>query len=447
MLRNAWKEVENTDDDEDFEDTIWYYFQSSGKAYKSGKKSINGKEYIFDEDGKMLFGWIKKDGDSSYSMGSKDEDSTDWKECEYYAGESNDGVVATSAWRQIRVYDDQPETYKSTNDSGDYDYWFYFKSNGKKYYADDEDDFIEKSIKNVKYAFAVDGHMLSEWNMEASSATDAKYFSDPESGARVTKGWFKVVPSVGVDQENSEEYDNSAKWFYADSNGKLYTSMVKSLNGKKYLFNAKGECQAGLKYVVFDANGDVYSITGLDGDDDTEEKLDEYTKLGEIDSEIEDAIEADGKTGVYYFGRPLDTDATMKTGTCNVTVDGDSYTFKFKTDGTNKGRGLNGRDGSSYYVNGRKVTADSDQKFEVYEADITNKKVSALYGGALTADDLVKGATTTHDGWAVVSTSGVLVKSGTKKDGDDYKIKVANYLVTKITDADDNEWEIANDPE
>ena len=455
MLRNAWKEVENTDDDEDFEDTIWYYFQSSGKAYKSGKKSINGKEYIFDEDGKMLFGWIKKDGDSSYSMGSKDEDSTDWKECEYYAGEANDGVVATSAWRQIRVYDDQPETYKSTNDSGDYDYWFYFKSNGKKYFnSDDEDPYLEKKIKNVNYAFADDGHMLSEWNVEASSATDAKYFSDPESGARVTKGWFKVVPSYGVDEANSEEYDNSAKWFYADANGNLYTSQVKSLNGKKYLFNANGECQAGLKYVIFDGNGNVYKIVGLDGDDDTEDKLDGYTKLGKLlgdDEEVVDvaeAIEADGKTGVYYFARPLDTDATMKTGTCNVTVDGDSYAFKFKTDGTNKGRGINGRDGSSYYVNGRKVTADSDQKFELYEADITNKKVSALYGEALTADDLIKNTedgTTICDGWAVVSTSGVLVKSGTKKDGDDYKIKIVDYLVTKITDADDTAWVVNTD--
>ena len=137
----------------------------------------------------------------------------------------------------------------------------------------------------------------------------------------------------------------------------------------------------------------------------------------------------------------------MKTGSCSITVDGDSYSFKFKSDGTNKGKGVNGRDGNYYYVNGRRITADSDQKFELYVADInSSNKITALYGKALTADDVVSETKVgeEHSGWAVVSTSGALVKSGTKKDGDDYKIKVSNYLVEKITNADDDYWIITD---
>ena len=80
-------------------------------------------------------------------------------------------------------------------------------------------------------------------------------------------------------------------------------------------------------------------------------------------------------------------------------------------------------------------------------ADInSSNKINALYGKALTADDVVSETEVGegHSGWAVVSTSGALVKSGTKKDGDDYKIKVSNYLVEKITNADDDYWIITD---
>ena len=473
MLRNAWKEVENTDDEEDFEDTIWYYFQSSGKAYENTKKTINGKTYIFDEDGRMLFGWIndKEASGDQYEMADKDEDGDGWKTAVYYAGEADDGAVVTSAWRQIRVYEEETPALKADDaDTGDYDYWFYFGSNGKKYTLSTSDeakgkDYTEKTIKGLKYGFAYDGHMVSEWTGEASDATIAKYFSDPENGALVKKGWFKVVPSVGIDETNSENQDNEAKWFYADSNGKLYKNDIKTVNGKKYLFNNQGEVLAGLRYIVYTVDEDGKNviatdgneksiITNLSGDDTTKDDLDAYTTLdGAKVAEYFNGDGADrqayidGKTGVYYFAKPLDTDAAMKTGSVSLTIDGDSYSFKFKTDGTNKGKGINGRDGNYYYVNGRKVTADSDNKFEIYEATTLNNKVSVLYGEALTADDLIVGTSTDMesyggDAFAVISTSGSIVKSGTKKDGDDYKITVKNYAVTGIKNSDDEEWEV-----
>ena len=451
MLRNAWKEVENTDDEEDFEDTIWYYFQSSGKAYENTKTTINGKTYIFDGDGRMLFGWINdKESGNEYAMADKDEDGDGWEEAVYYAGSADDGAVVTSDWRKITVNDDSPALKDSDADTGDYDYWFYFGSNGKKYRnsVDDDWDYQPKTIKGVKYGFAYDGHMVYDWAHEASDATQgAVYFGDIEDGALRKKGWFKAVPSTGVDDEYSEKNgDNEAKWFYGNSDGTLVYSQVKSINGKKYLFNSHGECVSGLYYLVFQANNtDKVDWTEyndirtqkLNNDSANEERLDRYTYDIMEASLVNDES---SKDGIYYFAAPLDTDAALKTGTVTITIDGDDYSFKFRTAGF-KGKGVNGPDGSSYYVNGRKVKADSDDKFVMYEADLNTAgtKIAALYGSSLTASDIVSNQyqpSDDHAGYAVISSSGTLIKSGTKKDGNDYKLKVEKYLLKEIKTAD-----------
>ena len=471
MVRNAWKEVENTDDEEDFEDTIWYYFQSSGKAYENVKTTINGKTYIFDEDGRMLFGWIndKEASGDQYEMADKDEDTNEWTGAVYYAGEADDGVVVTNDWRKITVNDDSPALKDNDADTGDYDYWFYFGSNGKKIYCSekdiDEGDDLDKSyktktIKGVKYGFAWDGHMVYDWAHEASDASQgAVYFGDIEDGALRKKGWFKAVPSTGVDDEYSEKNgDNEAKWFYGNSDGTLVHSQVKSINGKKYLFNKNGECQSGLYYLVFevdeyiDGDEEKYKLTDyvdwdnagtmgvktlkLNKDSSTEDILDEYTYEMMGDEII--AADEKIKDGIYYFAAPLDTDAALKTGTATITIDGDDYSFKFRTSGF-KGKGVNGLDGSNYYINGRKVKADSDDKFVMYKADLNTAetKIAVLYGEALTASDIIgTSAPTDYDGYAVVSSSGTLIKSGTKKDGNDYKLKVEKYLLKEIRTGD-----------
>ena len=47
------------------------------------------------------------------------------------------------------------------------------------------------------------------------------------------------------------------------------------------------------------------------------------------------------------------------------------------------------------------------------------------------------------NGFAVISSSGVIVKSGTKKDGDDYKLVVKDYLLQGIQDNDKNpKWNL-----
>ena len=129
MVANRWVQVANDDDNsDDAPANYWYYFQASGKAYKAGDstsfKTINGKKYAFDDEGKMLYGWV--DGTSN-----RITDDEGWKESTtlYYCGTEDDGAQRVG-WAQIHVIN-------KDEDDEDQDYWFYFKANGKKLFAED----------------------------------------------------------------------------------------------------------------------------------------------------------------------------------------------------------------------------------------------------------------------------------------------------------------------
>ena len=207
MVTSTWVKIVNEDQDEDTDpaEYRYYYMQSNGKAYKAGStsettklKTIDGKKYAFDADGKMLYGWV--DGNSTMKNGSND--STEWKEAVYYFGSWEDGSLKTG-WQKINVYD----AFKS--EEKDADKWFYFTSNGKRYPSSEnpDPDYNKKKINGKTYGFDQYGVMLYEWNNIVASGSDASasnwgYFRSPEDGARVTKGWFKVIAP-----EKDEEWD------------------------------------------------------------------------------------------------------------------------------------------------------------------------------------------------------------------------------------------------
>ena len=63
MVKNTWVKVVNEDQDDDTDpaEYRYYYMKENGQAYKSdtfSKKTIDGKKYAFDADGKMLYGWV-----------------------------------------------------------------------------------------------------------------------------------------------------------------------------------------------------------------------------------------------------------------------------------------------------------------------------------------------------------------------------------------------------
>ena len=153
MVTNAWVAYSPEDDyEDDAPDHYWYYFQSNGRAVvQTGdtvkKKTINGKTYGFDEDGRMLYGFVSEDGE-------KLTDENPFEDALYYFGDSDDGAMH-QGWLQYMDGSDLVERYEDLSEM-----WFYFSpSNGKMVKDNDS-----KTINGNKYAFDEYGVMISGWD-------------------------------------------------------------------------------------------------------------------------------------------------------------------------------------------------------------------------------------------------------------------------------------------
>ncbi len=386
MVRNTWVKVVNEDQDED-EDPAeyhYYYMQSSGKAYKASDNSnirfrtIDGKRYAFDDDGKMLYGWVNEQGE-------RQSDDDGWESAVYYLGNWDDGAMKTG-WQKVYVYDG--------DEDDDMEHWFHFKSNGKKRSSDAADTVKEEKINGYRYGFDNRGVMVSQWtlatNAEASKSSSSswKYYNSVDDGKRVTKGWFRVVaPSEDNDNvfktnygtdtfASSDADDENERWYYADGDGNLYVGQIKKIKGKYYGFRPEGEAGgnkaaamlSGLVLMEVDPSDGTIKWVFDDGvDSDELDDLIDWDTNSEIVRKVLDNYDELEDVSLYYFGDE-ETDGAMKTGTTTVTVDGDSYNFLFnKTGGAeSKGKGLTGVDDNKYiYKFGCRIKAGSDDKYQV----------------------------------------------------------------------------------
>ena len=384
MASNQWVAIENEDAGEDDEpEHYWYYFQANGKALTNGDntnialKTINGKKYAFDEEGKMLYGWVAED--NAERIDNTDGDG--FKEGDYYFGGEDDGVM-TTGWLQMDItYDEATNDYEIApvfNEDEDQTRWFYFQSNGKKVKAKDGDVQKSKTINGKKYEFDVNGAMTAEWSLDvekaskdgvrsgnSSSSTNSvaakyaqewRYFSSVEDGARVSKGWFKVVPAEYL---NEDKYnDDEDFWYYADGSGNLYAGEFKTIKGKKYAFRDDGRMLNGLKFIKEDADNQSLSVYA---DDDGTYNFDNE------DDFLDHAAEFYEPNGYkcFYFGDG--DDGAMRTNKTTVEIDGENHNFYFEKSGGSKGAGVTGEEDDKLYQSGMLLKADSDDKYIVVE--------------------------------------------------------------------------------
>ena len=180
MVRNTWVKVvnEDQDDESDPAEYIYYYMQGNGKAYKTKSdstqfKTIDGKRYAFDEDGKMLYGWINETHERV--------DAENWyDEGVYYLGQWDDGAMKTG-WQKIYVIENEGD-----DDGEEKEFWFNFKSNGKKRASDSADEITEKKINGKKYGFDDRGVMTYEWTVvNRASATNTDQMTTDSNGNAV----------------------------------------------------------------------------------------------------------------------------------------------------------------------------------------------------------------------------------------------------------------------
>ena len=472
MVTNTWVKVvnEDQDDEDDPAEYHYYYMQSNGKAYKGSgdkvsKKTIDGKQYAFDEDGIMLYGWVDEDGTMV-----NDEDG--WADATYYFGSWEDGSMKTG-WQKISVYD-------NTDDKeDDYDYWFNFKANGKKrVQLDNGSEDTDATWKNngKYYHFDTRGVMVYEWyptqntTSNLHSASNWSYFNSPEDGAKVVKGWFKVVgpnEDTSFKELDSESFasvdgvkNEDARWYYNDGREEgLVAGKIKKIKGKYYGFRPDdGEKGGAMLKGLCALEMDGENIVKVYDDDMDADDLDDFL----------DGVDAGNYTAntyLYYFGNAddEDTDGAMKTGNVTVNLDGETIQFKFRNNGgaESRGRGVAGVEKGDYiYKFGKKIKADSEDKYILVYAsgDINStgtvtvhdydgsdvRELSGLLKGQSNADD--KGMTnvlynfgTADQGWYLVNTSGK-IQTGTKtgvKDGDDWYWYMYKDNIMMYTDSKD----------
>lgn len=370
MVSNLWVNYEDN----------WYYFGANGKAYTTKKdeitgsslKEINGKKYVFDAEGKMLYGWIDASGVAMVD----EEDSEGWKTATYFAGDKNDGAIVIG-WCQIEVEDDDELK----------DYWFYFKPTGKKSLDD------KKVINGKTYKFDPDdGHMLSEWVVASGSnatSSNATYIND--DGAVVKKGWVWAIPDEDYIPEDYENDEYS--WWYSDNSGKIIKGMMKKVNGKTYVFDDMGRMLYGL-------------VTEEDG---------EYTnKSGDkelIDFSADEIKEMDFEK-LYYFS--TEEDGSRKSGTVSIELSDETYDFYFK----NNGEAENGYASKikKFVKNGIILKAASDEgKFASVDAEYSDGY--KLNSGSLSYGNSIS------EGQILINTSGAIAKNKNNiNDGNDIYI-------------------------
>ena len=249
------------------DDEGWYWFQSSGKMYKDKtKKKINGKFYMFNEHGQMLYEWI--DGKARTVASNAQLDGNLGRDT------ANRPILATTS--EMRYYNEvedgsrangwfQMDGAKDLGSDSDTD-WYYIDDGEIKYadggagdYAVNDNDgavYVQRIKINGKYfAFNEKGQMQT--GLQYCKADGGFYLFDND-------GYMKTgrVASVENDDDDYTFYFNTKN----GKNGLGYTGIKDDylyFNGKRqdadddyrlyyydgaiYLTNTKGKIQKNSK--------------------------------------------------------------------------------------------------------------------------------------------------------------------------------------------------------
>ena len=315
MVTNQWVAFD-VDSSDTGADHRWMYFGADGKAYRDSNdkitisdiKTINGKKYLFDQEGYMLYGWLGED--STLKV-----DDTAWQDANYYYGGFDDGS-AQHGWVQLTVQD---------TDGNDTTAWFYFDDNGKMTKNG------RKTINGKTYYFRPDGRMIEDWsNARKNNASPAEMlpadasssnllgavYVNGDGGARKNQ-WIWAVPSEKLDEDDYN--DDSYSWWWADNSGKVVKNTVKRIKSKFYAFDKLGRMLSGLQ-------------VSSDGRTNFRTKSDAGMKID--DMELGDYLGSTfSNDGIYYFSGDYEKDGSRKTGYQKVSFADDDYQMFFLNNG------------------------------------------------------------------------------------------------------------------
>ena len=296
------------DDDADA-DEYWYYFKASGKAQTGKATNIKGQTYLFDDNGRMLTGWVARtDADSEYQeIGG--EDSTEWLKSYkagdvYFCGDEDDGHAKKNKWYKTW----RPNQYDAADEDND-EYWYYIDKNGKVYIPSDSDatgykyklkdakledetelkSITKKKVNSKDYFFNQDGEMLSHFiDVTESSTKDLPvgvyYFGGSDDGSMKTgaqtvkddngdsyKFYFGTKTSgsekkgVGITGNKSNKLYYKGLLITADD----YKYQIATVDNHDFIVNKNGSIQhSSVEYkedsdVLINAKGGSFNITDV----------------------------------------------------------------------------------------------------------------------------------------------------------------------------------------
>ena len=246
-------------DEDECDDEGWYWFGSSGKMYKdSGKKKVNGRYYMFNEHGQMLYEWInnKKVSAGSGTPGNAHLDgnatagSATIDDMLYYN-------IVEEGWRGDGWYEiDGSEDVGEDSDTD----WYFFDDGEAKHADATTDDFA---------TYDEDGKEVYVARIKVDSSKGKKYFAFNEKGQMQTglqymaedKGFYYFdengymqdgkVSDVECDDDDYNFYFNTKN----GSNGQGYT-------GEKdnYLYFNGKRLEADDDYRLYYLDGDIYLV-------------------------------------------------------------------------------------------------------------------------------------------------------------------------------------------
>ena len=254
---NDDEQILNCADEDDCDDEGWYWFGSNGKMYKdTGKKKVNGRYYMFNEHGQMLYEWInntptKVTGTPSNAEldGNATPGSASISDMYYYN-------IVEEGWRGDGWYEIDGSEDVGTDSDTD---WYFFDdgeakhadANAKDYATDDEDGpvYVAKikvdSAKGKKYfAFNENGQMQT--GLQYIADDGGFYYFDENGYMQDGK-----VSDVECDDDTYDFYFNTKN----GKNGQGYT-------GEKdnYLYFNGKRLEADDDYRLYYLNGDIYLV-------------------------------------------------------------------------------------------------------------------------------------------------------------------------------------------
>ncbi len=201
--------TDGCDNEDDCDDEGWYWFDANGKLYhKPSEKTINGRKFVFNAHGQMLYEWVygsKKKATTYAQLDAATDATIPVANMKWYQ-ENGDGAsngAQYKGWQYI-AGSESAHTDDKTN-------WYFFKDGAPKY--------------------AKEGNNLYDID---NTTTELKRMKE------------KLT------------WDGKSGYFCFDDNGKMKTGL-QFVKGHTYFFNDDGYMQTGKVANVEEEGGDTFN--------------------------------------------------------------------------------------------------------------------------------------------------------------------------------------------